>query len=293
LAKIEKCVVFSYSRQHDLHRLLHLETPESQGGKVMVAVARNILDLSDFPDAERAVRIELAAAYRLVALYGWDDLIFTHLSARVPGEDRQFLINPYGMMFDEITASSLVTIDLDGNPVGKFDSPYPVNNAGYIIHSAVYEVRNDVHCVMHLHTPDGTAVSSSIDGLLPLNQKAQFVIPELTYLDYEGVAVEQDERASIQNALGSKNIMLMRNHGTMTAGRTVAEAFLRMYDLERACMYQVRTRSLGSRDCRIPDEVLQKNAAFTRSEEFSQCADRLVWPALIRKLDRTDQSYRD
>jgi ribulose-5-phosphate 4-epimerase/fuculose-1-phosphate aldolase len=261
----------------------------------MVAIARKIPDLSDFSDAERAVRIDLAAAYRLVALYGWDDLIFTHLSARVPGEDRHFLINPYGMMFDEITASSLITIDLDGNPVGKSDSPYPVNNAGYIIHSAVYEVRNDVNCVMHLHTPDGVAVSASLDGLLPLNQKAQFVVPDLTYLDYEGVAIEQDERASIQKALGSKNIMLMRNHGTMTAGHSVAEAFLRMYDLERACMYQVKTRSLGdaSRDCPIPDDVLQKNAAFVRSDEFSQCADRLVWPALIRKLDRTDRSYRD
>jgi len=194
-------------------------------------------------DAERAVRIELAACYRLVALYGWDDLVFTHISARVPGPEHRFLINPYGMMFEEITASSLVKVDADGNALGN--SPYAVNPAGFTIHSAVHEVREDAGCVIHLHTPDGTAVATSSTGLLPLNQTAQLVLPDLVYHDYEGVALDLDERPRLQRDLSRHNIMLLRNHGTLTVGRSVAEAFLRMYLLERACTMQVRTRARG------------------------------------------------
>jgi ribulose-5-phosphate 4-epimerase/fuculose-1-phosphate aldolase len=242
--------------------------------------------------AEAAIRIDLAACYRLVALYGWDDLIFTHISARIPGPDHHFLINPYGMMFEEITASSLVKIDLAGKAVGE--SPYPVNPAGFTIHSAVHEVREDAGCVMHLHTADGTAVSSSKERLLPLNQTAQLVIPDLAFHDYEGVALDLDERPRLQKDLGNKNIMLLHNHGTLAVGRTCAEAFLRMYFTERACTMQVRTRMLGGLDQDYPvaADVIEKNAALARSGGMSSLANQLVWPALLRKLDRLDSGFR-
>ena len=241
---------------------------------------------------EAAIRVDLAACYRLVALNGWDDLIFTHISARVPGPEHHFLINPYGMMFEEITASSLVKIDMQGNAIGP--SPYPVNPAGFTIHSAVHEVREDAGCVMHLHTPDGTAVSTSQEGLLPLNQTAQLVLPDLAYHDYEGVALDHDERPRLQRDLGAKNIMLLHNHGTLTVGRTCAEAYLRMYFLERSCTMQVRTRMLGGKASDYPTapEVIEKNAALARSGGMSMLAQKLVWPALLRKLDRVDPGFR-
>ena len=242
---------------------------------------------------ETEIRIHLAACYRLVAMYGWDDLIFTHISARVPGPEHHFLINPYGLMFEEITASSLVKIDMEGKPVGA--SPYPVNPAGFTIHSAVHEVRDDAGCVMHLHTPDGTAVSTSSEGLLPLNQTAQLVLPDLVYHDYEGVALDLAERPRLQRDLGAKNIMLLHNHGTLTVGRTCAEAFLRMYFLERACTMQVRTRMLGGANSDHPTapDVIEKNAALARSGGLPKLAEKLVWPALLRKLDRVNPGYRD
>jgi ribulose-5-phosphate 4-epimerase/fuculose-1-phosphate aldolase len=244
-------------------------------------------------EAEAAIRVNLAACYRLVALYGWDDLVFTHISARIPGPEHHFLINPYGMMFEEITASSLVKIDLKGEKVGA--SPYPVNPAGFTIHSAVHEVREDAGCVMHLHTPDGTAVSTSKEGLLPLNQTAQLVLPDLAYHDYEGVALDLDERPRLQRDLGPKNVMLLHNHGTLTVGRTCAEAFLRMYFLERACTMQVRTRMLGSVEADYPTapDVIEKNATLARSPGMAMVAQQLVWPALLRKLDRADPGYRN
>lgn len=242
-------------------------------------------------DAERAVRIDLAACYRLVALYGWDDLVFTHISARVPGPEHHFLINPYGMMFEEITASSLVKVDADGKALGN--SPYAVNPAGFTIHSAVHEVREDAGCVIHLHTPDGTAVASSSTGLLPLNQTAQLVLPDLAYHDYEGVALDLDERPRLQRDLSRNNIMLLRNHGTLTVGRSVAEAFLRMYLLERACTMQVRTLALGGTPHPTAPAVIEKNAALTQRGEMSTIADKLAWPALFRKLDRIDPSFRN
>jgi ribulose-5-phosphate 4-epimerase/fuculose-1-phosphate aldolase len=244
-------------------------------------------------EAEAAIRVNLAACYRLVALYGWDDLVFTHISARIPGPDHHFLINPYGLMFEEITASSLVKIDLKGEKVGA--SPYPVNPAGFTIHSAVHEVREDAGCVMHLHTPDGTAVSTSKEGLLPLNQTAQLVLPDLAYHDYEGVALDLDERPRLQRDLGTKNLMLLHNHGTLTVGRTCGEAFVRMYFLERSCTMQVRTRMLGgvADDYPTAPNVIEKNAELSRSGGLSVVAEKLVWPALLRKLDRADSSFRD
>ena len=241
-------------------------------------------------EAERAIRVDLAACYRLVAMYGWDDLIFTHISARVPGPEHHFLINPYGMMFEEITASSLVKIDRDGNPVGETE--YAVNPAGFTIHSAVHEAREDAGCVMHLHTPDGTAVATGKDGLLPLNQTAQLVVGDLAYHDYEGVALDLDERPRLQRDLGSKNLMLLRNHGTLTVGKTCAQAFLRMYFLERSCTMQVRTRMLGREDYPTADAVIEKNAELARGGGFENVS-KLAWPALLRKLDRMDRSFRD
>jgi ribulose-5-phosphate 4-epimerase/fuculose-1-phosphate aldolase len=178
---------------------------------------------SEMTEAEWSQRVNLAACYRLIAYYGWDDLVDTHISARVPGPEHHFLINPHGLMFDEITASSLVKVDLDGNQLSQ--SPYSINPAGFTIHSAIHEVREDAGCVIHLHTPDGTAVASCADGLLPLNQTAQLVTFDLAYHDYEGIALDHDERPRLQRDLGDKNHMLLRNHGTLTVGRSVASAF--------------------------------------------------------------------
>lgn len=241
--------------------------------------------------AERAIRIDLAAAYRLVALEGWDDMIFTHISARIPGPEHHFLINPYGMLFQEITASSLVKIGMDGKPIGE--SRYPVNPAGFTIHSAVHEVREDAACVMHLHTLDGTAVATSREGLLPLNQTAQLVIGDLVYHDYEGVALDHSERPRLQEDLGTRNMMLLRNHGTLTVGRSVADAFMRMYFLERACSMQVRTRILGKDDYPTAQTVIDKNVALSQSGGMTFLANELLWPALLRKLDRIDPSFRE
>jgi len=243
--------------------------------------------------AEQQVRRDLAACYRLVALYGWDDLIFTHISARVPDEPGHFLINPYGLLFEEITASSLVKIDLQGQVVGT--SAYPVNPAGFTIHSAVHEVRHDAFCVMHLHTLDGTAVSTDPQGLLPLNQTAQLVSEHLAYHDYEGVALDHAERPRLQKDLGDKDMMLLRNHGTLTIGRSSADAFLKMYFLERACAMQVRTLSTmaSNQTYRTATDVIGKNAALMQSGGTQALAEKLVWPALLRKLDRECPGYAD
>jgi ribulose-5-phosphate 4-epimerase/fuculose-1-phosphate aldolase len=240
-------------------------------------------------DTETAIRRDLAACYRLVALYGWDDLIFTHISARIPGPEHEFLINPYGLMFEEITASSLVKVGMDGLPVGGVSAT--VNPAGFTIHSAVHEAREDAACVIHLHTPDGTAVATSREGLLPLNQTAQLVIDDLAYHDYEGVALDHDERPRLQADLGSKNAMLLRNHGTLALGATCAEAFMRMYFLERACTMQVRTRILGENPIETAPAVIERNASLSHSRGTAVLANMLVWPALLRKLDRLDPGY--
>lgn len=245
-------------------------------------------------EAERQVRIDLAACYRLIAHYGWDDLIFTHISARVPGHDEQFLINPYGMLFEEITASSLVKVDLAGNKLD--DSPFPVNPAGFTIHSAVHQLRHDAQCVIHLHTVAGTAVASDPRGLLPLNQTALLVRQELAWHEYEGVAVDHAERPRLQQDLGNKSLMLLWNHGTLALGPTIAEAFMKIYFLERACQMQVATLSaLGGH---APHPVLpgieEKTAAQGNHPELARMmARQLAWPALLRMLDRHRPGYRD
>ena len=231
---------------------------------------------SEMTEAEWTQRVNLAACYRLVAHYGWDDLVDTHISARVPGPDHHFLINPYGLMFDEITASSLVKVDLDGNQLTE--SPYSINPAGFTIHSAIHEVREDAGCVLHLHTPDGTAVASCMEGLLPLNQTAHFVTHDLAYHDYEGVALDHDERPRLQRDLGNKNHMLLRNHGTLTVGRSVASAFERMYHLERACTMQVRTRMLGPSAYPVEQAVVDRNETLFSNPD--RCGNALDQPGV-------------
>ena len=252
----------------------------------------DVASVKDKVSAEEwAVREDLAATYRLVAMHGWDDMIFTHISARVPGPEHHFLINPYGLMFDEITASSLVKVDLDGNQLTKSD--YSINPAGFTIHSAIHEVREDAGCVLHLHTPDGTAVASCMEGLLPLNQTAQLVTHDLAYHDYEGIALDHDERPRLQRDLGSKNHMLLRNHGTLTVGRSVASAFERMFHLERACTMQVRTRMLGPTAYPVEQAVIEKNEKVVSNPDRAELrSTTLVWPPLLRKLDRLDPSYK-
>lgn len=239
------------------------------------------------PDEWR-VRIELAAAYRLVAHFGWDDLIFTHISARVPGPEHHFLINPLGIMFHEITASNLVKIDLDGNKISN--SPYPVNTAGFVIHSAVHAARPDAHCVMHLHTVAGTAVSCQENGLLPVHQTAMLLNGQVAYHDYEGVAFNPDERPRLVNDLSTKSVLILRNHGTLTLGSTVAEAFTAMYFLERACQMQIAALAGGAKLITPPQQVQTLVEGQAKME--SKAASQLLWSTLVRLLDKTDTSYR-
>ena len=240
---------------------------------------------------EWEARVELAAAYRLVALYGWDDLIFTHLSARVPGPEHHFLINPYDMMFDEITASSLVKIDVQGQPVGKTD--HPVNPAGFTIHSAIHMARDDAAAVMHLHTPHGQAVSAMEFGLLPHTQTSMIAGHDVAYHDYEGIATDLEERERLVADIGTKNAMILRNHGTLAVGDSVGACFLRLYFLERACEAQVLMLSAGRENLNNPPQgVDHKVASQSNPKGMGMLAERLAWPALLRKLDRIDPSFR-
>lgn len=239
---------------------------------------------------EWQTRVDLAATYRLVAHYGWSDLIFTHISARVPGEDHHFLINPYGMSFDEITASSLVKIDLDGNIV--LDTEYFVNPAGFTIHSAVHGAGHDNHCVIHTHSNDGVAVSAQKHGLLPLSQTAMIVLSDLAYHDYEGIALDLDERERLVKDLGACHYMILRNHGLMTTGATCAEAFLRLFFMERACTMQVRAMAGGMDQLNMPNQGVPDVVAG-QARMAGDAPAKLAWPALMRQLDRIDPSFRE
>lgn len=232
--------------------------------------------------SEWAIRVDLAAAYQLVSHYGWDDLIFTHISARVPGSDDHFLINPYGLMFNEITASSLVKVDLNGYPVAG-DSKQ-INPAGFTIHGAIHRARHDAQCVLHLHSLDGTSVASHAEGLLALNQTSLLLREDLSYHDYEGVAFDADEGPRLIRDLGKKNLMLLRNHGTLSLGESVATAFLRMYFLERACSMQVRTLASGPRF--LPSQQAVEKVARQSKSGMVETAEQLVWPALIRQVQQ-------
>lgn len=241
-------------------------------------------------DEEWKARVDLAACYRIVAMYGWDDLVFTHISARVPGGEDHFLINPYGLLFEEITASSLVKVDLDGEKV--LDSPHPVNPAGFVIHSAIHASREDAGCVLHTHTKAGIAVSAQEDGLLPISQTSLFPYVTLGYHNYEGVALNDDEKPRLVADLGMNNALILRNHGLLTTAPTVADAFLFMYVLETACQIQIMAQSGGSDLVQVPEPVIAGIQA--QAEQVTKgLGGALVWPALLRKLDRRDASFRD
>jgi len=256
----------------------------------MSAAAKPTTIRDQVSEAEWQARVDLAAAYRLVAFYGWDDLIFTHISARIPGPEHHFLLNPYGMMFEEVTASSLVKIDLDGRKVS--DSPYFINPAGFTIHSAVHAAREDALCVMHLHTDYGIAVSAQENGLLPISQQAMFPLASLAYHNYEGLALNEEEKPRLVADLGDKNYMILRNHGLLTVGKSAAEAFLSMYILERACRIQILAQSGdGDLHC-VPNDIIDLTAKQMSAVTVGQGAD-LTWPGLLRKLDRIDSSFRD
>lgn len=238
---------------------------------------------------ERQLRLDLAACYRLVALYGWDDLVFTHISAKLPGPDEHFLINPYGMLFSEITASSLVKVDLDGANVGE--SPYPVNPAGFVIHSAIHAARPDVQCVLHTHTLNGVAVSAQKGGVLPISQQSIFVLASLGYHDYEGVALRDDEKPRLVRDLGTRTFFMLRNHGLLTVGANIPDTFLSMYVFESACAIQVRAQAGGDL-VPVPAPIIA--GAQAQAEQVTRnLGGRLAWPALLRRLDRIDAGWRD
>lgn len=237
--------------------------------------------------AEWETRVNLAACYRLIALHGWDDLVFTHISAPVPGEQGHFLINAYGLFFEEMTASSLVKVDLDGNKV--CDSAYDVNPAGFTIHSAVHAARHDVGCVLHTHTRAGIAVSAQTDGLLPLSQTSLFPLITLAYHDYEGVALNPEEKARLVANFGDNNALILRNHGLLTAAANIADTFLLMYLLETACQTQLMAQAGG--ELRFIDPQIQSGIKAQAEAVTRGLGGGLVWPGLLRKLDRRNPGY--
>ena len=240
-------------------------------------------------DAEWTARVELAALYRLAALYGWDDAIFTHISMRVPGPAHHFLINPYGVFFEEMTASALVKVDLDGRIVEE--TPYSINPAGFTIHSAVHAARDDAYCVMHLHTVHGVGVSAQAHGLLPLSQTALVVLPTLAHHDYEGIALDLSERERLVRDLGVKSLMLLRNHGTLACGPTAASTWLNMFFLERACEQQVAALSGGRAEVLMaPDDSVDVVADQTKGTGAAGLGT-LAWPGFLRQLDRKLPGY--
>ncbi len=243
---------------------------------------------SQVSEQEWQLRIDTAAAYRLIALNGWDDLIYTHISTRVPGPEHHFLINPYGMMFDEITASSLIKVDAQCNPV--LESDYPVNPAGFVIHSAIHAAREDVSCIIHTHTAAGVAVAAQEDGLLPVSQQATVVLGALGYHDYEGLAVRDDEKPRLQQSLADNRYLILRNHGLLTVGPSVGDAFQNMHVLQRACEIQIMAQSGGSKLRPVDDAILQGVGGAVRKATGNK-GGALVWPGLLRRLQRMNPGF--
>ena len=238
---------------------------------------------------EWQVRVDLAAAYRLVALFGWDDIVFTHVSARVPGPEHHFLINPYGWLFEEVTASSLVKIDLAGKKV--LDSPFEINPAGFTIHSAIHAARDDAKCVMHVHSINGVAVSAQKQGLLPISQQSLIVLSALGYHDYEGIALNDDEKPRLVRDLGDATFLMLRNHGLLTVGPTPAEAFMAMYLFEASCMIQVRAQAGEGELITIAKPILEGIQKQAKAVVRGGAPGALAWPGLLRKLDRVNPGY--
>jgi ribulose-5-phosphate 4-epimerase/fuculose-1-phosphate aldolase len=248
----------------------------------------NIASLKEHVSADEwQTRVDLAACYRLVALYGWSDLVFTHISARLPGPEHHFLINPYGLMFDEITASSLVKVDQQCNKL--IDSPFPVNPAGFVIHSAVHEARDDAQCVIHTHTRAGVAVSAQRCGVLPISQQSTFVLSSLAYHGYEGVAFRDDEKPRLQADLGEATFMVLRNHGLLVASRSIPDAFLAMYTFESACQIQLAAQAGG--ELTQVDPRIVKGVGEAMRVQTGGMGGAFAWPALLRKLDKRDPGY--
>jgi ribulose-5-phosphate 4-epimerase/fuculose-1-phosphate aldolase len=239
---------------------------------------------------EWQVRQDVAALYRLVAMHGWDDMVFTHITARVPGPEHHFLINPYGVLFENVTASNLIKVDLSGNKI--IDSSFPINPAGYTIHSAIHEVREDAKCVVHLHTRAGVAVSAQQGGLLPISQQATIALGSLAYHDYEGIALDPDEKARLQSDLGEKMVMILRNHGTLVAAPSIADAWLFMYNLESACQIQIAAQSGGADLILLDPKLIEQNCAIIGAATAGQGA-QIAWAAMIDKINRLDPSYRE
>ena len=237
---------------------------------------------------EWCLRVDLAAAYRMVAMFGWDDLVFTHISARLPGSHDAFLINPYGLMFEEITASSLIKVNADGDKLDE--SPFAVNPAGFVIHSAVHAARHDAQCVLHVHSLNGVAVSAQRDGLRPLSQQSIFVLASLGYHDYEGVALRDDEKPRLVADLGNASFLMLKNHGLLTVGASVADAFLNMYLFEAACSIQVRAMAGAAPLIDVSPDIIATATAQAQQVTKGQGA-ALVWPGLLRRLDRRLPGY--
>jgi ribulose-5-phosphate 4-epimerase/fuculose-1-phosphate aldolase len=242
---------------------------------------------------EWQLRCDLAACYRLVALYGWSDLVFTHISAKLPESVsgigvHHFLINPYGLMFDEITASSLIKVDMQCQKL--HDSPFPVNPAGFVIHSAVHGARPDAGCVLHTHTRAGVAVSAQQNGVLPISQQSTFVLASLAYHGYEGVAFRDEEKPRLQADLGSANFLMLRNHGLLTVGKTIADAFLSMYTFENTCRIQIDAQAGGSALTTVSPQIVSGVAQATRVQTGGM-GGAFVWPALLRKAQREAPGY--
>ncbi len=241
-------------------------------------------------EEEWAVRVNLAACYQLVAHYDMSDLIFTHISAKIPGTEDQFLINPYGLFFDEITASSLVKVDIDGNVLDETD--FFINPAGYTIHSAIHGARHDLECVLHTHTVAGMAVSAQKQGLLPISQHSLMFYNRIAYHGYEGIALNLDERERLVRDLGEDSIaMILRNHGLLTVGTSVAEAFRRIFYLEKACQSQIQALAGGSELIIPPKEVCETAVGQFKSVGEAR-SDVLEWDGLLRILDRKGSNFR-
>ena len=243
---------------------------------------------------EWQVRVDLAACYRLLAHFGWDDLVLTHNSARVPGTTDQILINPSGLMFDEITASNLLKVDLDGNLIEP--SEYEPIHAGIVIHGAIYLARPDVECVIHTHTEADIAVGALEDGLLPLSQWAMRFYNRLGYHDYEGVSLDMDERERLQRSIGNHPVLVLRNHGLLATGRNIAEAFSLTYHFERSAEAQLKIQAAAAAGQKIvvpePDTCERQAAQFANNANLSRLPGQREWPALLRLCDRLDPSYR-
>ncbi len=258
-----------------------------------MAMERKVPIADEVSAAERAMRVDLAAAFRLVDHFGWSDLLATHLSARVPGAGDQFLINPFGLAFDEITASNLVKVDEEGNILSATE--YEINPAGFVIHGAVHMARSEIVAVMHTHTEAGVGVATQKHGILPLTQHALHVVAQTGYHDFRGIATDLDERESLVRDLADHNVLVLRNHGLLTVGRSVGEAFMWLYRAERACRMQLAFQQSGAEPMAISDEIqrvtIERNR-FNNSDRGYRPIGRREWPALQRKLDRIDPGYK-